>query len=107
MPINSISGLGAVGVEKVTGIGVGMPRGVSGANEAAESFGRLLGQALDNLNRIQVEADASSARLAAGEPVDLHDVMLAVEEADLSLRLALQMRNKLMEAYQEINRMQV
>ncbi|OGO39889.1 MAG: flagellar hook-basal body complex protein FliE [Chloroflexi bacterium RBG_16_57_9] len=107
MPIEGIATIGAVGLEKVTGLAAGVPGGVSGANEAAESFGRLLGQALDNLNRVQVEADASSARLAAGEPVDLHDVMLAVEEADLSLRLALQMRNKLMEAYQEINRMQV
>jgi len=107
MPIEGIAAVSAVGVEKVAGIGTGVPQGVSGANEAAESFGRLLSQALDHLNRIQMEANASSARLAAGEPVDLHDVMLAVEEADLSLRLALQMRNKLMEAYQEINRMQV
>ena len=47
------------------------------------------------------------AQLAAGEPVELHDVMIAMEEADLSLRLALQVRNKLVEAYQEIQRMQV
>lgn len=107
MPVGGITGIGETGVERITGPGAGVSGNVPGAKEAAEAFGRLLGQALDSLNRIQAEADISSARLAAGEPVDLHDVMLAVEEADLSLRLALQMRNKLLEAYQEINRMQV
>ncbi len=107
MPIDGVAGIGATGIERIAGIGTGGQGAAPGAKAAAESFGRLLDQALEGLNRIQVEADASSARLAAGEPVDLHDVMLAVEEADLSLRLALQMRNKLMEAYQEINRIQV
>ncbi len=78
-----------------------------GAQEAAETFGRLLAQAVEDLNRANTQASEAMARLAAGESVELHDVMIAMEQADLSLRLALQVRNKLIEAYQEIQRMQV
>ncbi len=78
-----------------------------GAQQAAETFGRLLAQAVEDLNRVNAQANEAMARLAAGEPVELHDVMIAMEQADLSLRLALQVRNKLIEAYQEIQRMQV
>ncbi|MBS1254115.1 MAG: Flagellar hook-basal body complex protein FliE [Anaerolineales bacterium] len=78
-----------------------------GTKEAAETFGRLLTQAVDDLNQVNSEANEAVARLAAGESVELHNVMIAVEEADLSLRLALQVRNKLVEAYREIQRMQV
>lgn len=81
--------------------------GIGGAQQAAETFGRLLTQAVEDLNRVNAEANEAMARLAAGEPVELHDVMIAMEQADLSLRLALQVRNKLIEAYQEIQRMQV
>lgn len=77
------------------------------AQQAAETFGHLLAQAVEDLNRVNAEANEAMARLAAGEPVELHDVMIAMEQADLSLRLALQVRNKLIEAYQEIQRMQV
>ncbi|HEY66046.1 MAG TPA: flagellar hook-basal body complex protein FliE [Caldilineae bacterium] len=78
------------------------PEAVGGA-----SFGELVRDALEQLNRLQQEADDAATRLALGEPVDLHDVMIAVQKADLGFQLALQVRNKLIEAYQEIMRMQV
>lgn len=53
------------------------------------------------------QADRKMEAFAAGAGVDLHDVMIATEKADLSFRLMLQMRNKLLEAYQEIMRIQV
>ncbi len=46
-------------------------------------------------------------KLLAGEPVDLHQVMLQMEESFVNLNLALQVRNKIIEAYQEIQRMQI
>ncbi len=85
--------------------------GRTGQNEGASarnaSFGELVQDALEQLNRLQQEADDAATRLAIGEPVDLHDVMIAVQKADLGFQLALQVRNKLIEAYQEIMRMQV
>lgn len=72
-----------------------------------ESFGKYLEQAVDNLNTLQNEADTMVNKLAAGEPVELHQVALAVEQSSLAFQLALQVRNKLVEAYQEVMRMQV
>lgn len=75
--------------------------------QAIEGFGQALAEALDGLSRLQQEADARALQLAAGQPVELHEVMLAQERASLGLQLAVQVRNKLVEAYQEIMRMQV
>jgi flagellar hook-basal body complex protein FliE len=75
--------------------------------KSLEGFGKALTEAISSLDKLQQEADAGSLQLAAGEPVELHDVMLAQERASLSFELAVQVRNKLVEAYQEIMRMQV
>jgi len=108
MPIGGIGGAGALAIRALSSSAPGTQVGpAGGAKEAAETFGRLLTQAVDNLNQVNAQADGAVAQLAAGGPVELHDVMIAMEEADLSLRLALQVRNKLVEAYQEIQRMQV
>jgi len=56
---------------------------------------------------MQAESDRAIEKLIAGEQVDLHQVMLSVEKTDLAFRVALQLRNKLVQAYQEIMRMQV
>ena len=67
----------------------------------------MLEHALGNLNDLAQQADAMATRAATGEDVDLHEVMLAMESAGLGFQLALQVRNKLVDAYQEISRMQV
>lgn len=77
------------------------------AADGVNSFGQLLAGAVENLQRSQGEADALSSSLAAGEDVDLHEVMLALEQANLATQLTVQVRNKLVEAYQEIARMQI
>jgi flagellar hook-basal body complex protein FliE len=75
--------------------------------KALDSFGEALSDAVRALNQIQREADTQAAGLATGETVELHDVMLAQERAALGLELAVQVRNKLVEAYQEVMRMQI
>ncbi len=70
-------------------------------------FGKALGEAISQLDGLQRQADAQGVQLAAGEPVELHEVMLAQDRASLSMQLAVQVRNKLTEAYQDIMRMQV
>lgn len=74
---------------------------------SGESTGVGFGDALDHLTELQAESDRAIEKLIAGEQVDLHQVMLSVEKTDLAFRVALQLRNKLVQAYQEVMRMQV
>jgi flagellar hook-basal body complex protein FliE len=71
------------------------------------SFLDTLKEKLDGINDQQLKADDMTEQLVKGEDVDIHDVMLSTEEAKMSLELAVQIRNKIVEAYQEINRMQI
>jgi flagellar hook-basal body complex protein FliE len=63
--------------------------------------------AIEGLDSVQKSADDKAMELAAGEPIDLHEVMLSRETASLHMQLALQVRNKLVEAYQDVMRMQI
>jgi flagellar hook-basal body complex protein FliE len=84
------------------------PAGPGAAPAASEaSFGRVLADSLRQVNALQQEADTAIQSLATGGPVTLHDTILAVQKAELSFKLMLQVRNKIVEAYQEVLRMQV
>ncbi|SES79686.1 flagellar hook-basal body complex protein FliE [Anaerobranca gottschalkii] len=72
-----------------------------------KGFGYYLRNALMEVNRLEKEADTLTKKLAAGENVDLHDVMIATEKANIALQLTVQVRNKAVDAYNEIMRMQV
>lgn len=71
------------------------------------SFKDVLAKALAAVDAAQKEADAMGMKLAAGENVELHDVTMAQERAMLHLELTLAFQRKIVEAYQEISRMQV
>jgi len=71
------------------------------------SFGQLLQGSLDRVNRLQTEADANISDLATGKQTDIHQTMIAVEKADVSFELLMQIRNKLIAAYENIMRMPV
>jgi flagellar hook-basal body complex protein FliE len=70
-------------------------------------FLNVLREQLDQLVALQEEAAGMQQALATGQVDDLTQVVLAVQKADLALNFALQLRNKVIEAYQEISRMQV
>jgi flagellar hook-basal body complex protein FliE len=70
------------------------------------SFLDTLNEKLNEVNQKQIDAEATTHAFVKGE-VDIHEVMLVGEEAKLSLQMAVQVRNKLVEAYQELNRMQL
>ena len=80
--------------------------GASGKPAGAD-FGSALKQAVGALGELSSKADASSLAMAKGEPVDIHEVMLNTEQASLGFSMALQVRNKLMDAYTEVMRMSV
>ncbi|MBL0388907.1 flagellar hook-basal body complex protein FliE [Tumebacillus sp. ITR2] len=71
------------------------------------SFSDFLSQAIEGINTEQLQADNMTALMAAGKAPDLHSVMIATEKATLSFQMGVQIRNKALESYQEIMRMQM
>lgn len=76
-------------------------------SKAKENFGELLGQTISDVNQKQIDGDMATTKLQTGEAKHLHEVMISMEQADISLRMLVQMRNKALAAYEEIMRMQV
>ena len=72
-----------------------------------KGFAQVLNDAVNDVNNMQVEADKTMESFVLGETDELHQVMIASEEAKLSLQYMVQLRNKVVEAYQEISRMQI
>jgi flagellar hook-basal body complex protein FliE len=77
------------------------------ASTGGPSFAAVLEESLAQVHTLQHAADQAITQLASGGPASLHDTMLALDQADLSFRLMMQVRNKIVEAYQEVLRMQV
>lgn len=76
--------------------------------EKKSTFGQTLKDELNKVNEKQIDADVLTEKMVRGDKdVSIHEVMLAGEEAAMSLQLAVQVRNKLVEAYQEISRTQI
>ena len=72
------------------------------------NFVDTLNEKLNVVNNKQIESDIMTQKMIRGdEGVSIHEVMLVGEEAKISLQLAMQVRNKLVEAFQEINRTQI
>lgn len=76
-------------------------------DDTSKSFLDTLKEKLNDVNDSQLNAEAVSDSFVKGEGPDIHEVSLAVSEASLSLDMAIQVRNKLVEAYQELNKMQL
>lgn len=72
-----------------------------------EGFGEIFKQALQGVNQAQKASDIQTTGLATGQVENIHEVMISAEKASLSLELTMQVRNKVVEAYQEVMRMQV
>ncbi len=70
-------------------------------------FGDFLASAIEKVDSLQKKADASAIALATGDAENLHNVMIDMEKAEIALQFTIQVRNKVLEAYQEIMRMQV
>jgi len=76
-------------------------------SKSSTSFGEMFQNLVSEVNNSQLTGDNAVAQLQSGKARHLHEVMLAVEEADMSLRMLVQMRNKALTAYEEIMRLQI
>ena len=72
-----------------------------------QSVSNSINGGLNSVNDAMVKADKAQEALAMGEDISVHDVMIASEKASLSLSMAMQLRNKLLSAYTEINNVRV
>jgi flagellar hook-basal body complex protein FliE len=71
------------------------------------SFQKVLNETIGEVQRLQTEADSTIQQLVSGEIKDVTEAMVAVEKADISFQTMMQVRNKIVAAYEEIMRMQV
>lgn len=76
-------------------------------NSPGANFGDVLNDAISKVDDLQKESDRMSEKLSVGEVDNVHDVVIASEKAELALNLTVQVRNKLVEAYEEVMRMQI
>ncbi len=72
-----------------------------------KSFAETLKDAVNNVNQLQKTADVQMQKLATGKAENIPDVLIAAEQADIALKLMVQVRNKIIDAYHEIMKMQV
>jgi len=70
-------------------------------------MGKGFQEILDSMNQSQATSDELIKKLAAGEDVDIHQVMVAFEETDISFRVAMAIRDRLVDAYKDIKNIQV
>lgn len=86
---------------------ISKPNPKSSEKITTPKFSETLSEMISQVDHLQKEAGNSVESFIAGEHGNLHEVMASVEEAQLSFQLMMEIRNKLMESYQELMRMQV
>ncbi|TKI54956.1 flagellar hook-basal body complex protein FliE [Brevibacillus antibioticus] len=75
--------------------------------EVSQEFSSFLSDAMNKVNQAQVESSNLADKFAAGEITDLHQVTVAGQKATVMLQMTMQVRNKMIESYQEIMRMSI
>jgi len=81
--------------------------GGSASPTASAAFNNLVQGFVNDTNTQQIQADVAVERLATGQTDSVHETMMALAKADLSLRMFMEVRNKVIDAYQEVMRMQL
>ena len=95
---------------QITGAGASIPlrpADTSAVSTAKSGFADIMKSTISQVNQAQNTGDQAIEKLNTGKAESLHEVMLAVEEASISLKMLVQMRNKALTAYDEIMRMQL
>lgn len=96
------------GIESGLGIGKAFPEiGAAKSSSPVEGAGKFFSELVSKVNDLQTQSDKSIQALASGENKNLHEVMISMEKASISFQFMSSVRNKALEAYQEVMRMQV
>lgn len=80
------------------------PTGID--DNAGGGFGSVLHQAIDKVSELRNDSEKQVGELVEGKRQDIHNVMIAVEKADVAFQLMMQVRNKIVNAYQEVSKLQ-
>lgn len=104
MPIDKIGTIGSLAPTRSIFENVGENEDASGIKIP---FSDYFKKALNDTNSLLLEADRLADDFAAGRTDNIHQVMLAAEKADIALQFTMQIRNKILDAYNEIMRMQI
>ncbi len=105
-PTRGLAGLsGSAGTQGAGALG--RPAGAAQSEPGAPKFKDVLLDSLDQVNRLQQEASQGVEKLATGQTANVAEVFTAVRKADVAFSLLMEMRNKLIDAYQEVRQMQV
>ena len=97
MPVEGISGIQSVS----------NPTGIQKTTEKSSEFSNLLSQAIENIEETEAASQQSTVELLTGQDESVHNAMINAEKAELALSLAIQIRNKVLDAYKEIMQMQI
>ena len=73
--------------------------------DSTAPFGEFLKKSLNEVNKLQKDADQAAEKLASGKEKDIHNTMIALKKAEVAFELVVQVQNKLMTAYDELKRM--
>jgi flagellar hook-basal body complex protein FliE len=101
--MDQINSIGSIG-ENLPGVSVSKAQD---SQKNVPSFKDTLSSFMQDVNSMQLKADDSIKKMAAGEITDVHQVMTAVEEAKTAFNMMMEIRNKVMDAYQEVMRMRL
>jgi flagellar hook-basal body complex protein FliE len=77
------------------------------AQTGGKDFSLVMRDAIKEINHLQTNADEAIAKVQLGNTANIHEAMVALEQASISFRALMQVRNKILDAYQEVMRMQV
>jgi flagellar hook-basal body complex protein FliE len=77
------------------------------AETGDESFADMIRDAVNSVDQMQKSAESSAEAVIAGDEENIHEVMIAMEKAQLSFQLMVEIRNRAVETYQELSRMQI
>ena len=102
MPLGKMPSITPTSLESTPNISAG-----DGAQKAGADFSKFLNDAVGQVNALQTNADTASQQLATGQVKDLSSVMVALEKASLSLSMTVSVRDKVLDAYNQVMRMQM
>lgn len=104
--INAVVGKSNIFTQGIKNNGINSEQVVN-KEKSKINFSDVIGDAIEKVNDSQVNANNKIEGLIKGENVTMHEVMLSVQESQMSMQLMLEVRNKLFDAYQEVNRVQL